>query len=57
MQPPSWPDVPALMRDWITDARKLGRVDDTTVVERVADLHARFEQIHLSSMGTEGPAG
>lgn len=45
------------MRDWITDARKLGRVDDTTVLERVAALHARFEQIHPFLDGTEGPAG
>ncbi len=46
MQPPSWPAVPALMHDWITDARKLRKVEDATIIERLADLHARFEQVH-----------
>lgn len=45
MQPPSWPEVPALMRDWVSDARRL-QDDDETVVEHLAGLHARFEQIH-----------
>ncbi len=46
MQPPPWPEVPALMRDWVNDARKLRKIVDTTLVEQLADLHARFEQIH-----------
>jgi len=43
MQPPVWPDVPALMRDWVADGRKAGKVDDATLIERLAKLHARFE--------------
>jgi fido (protein-threonine AMPylation protein) len=46
MQPPLWPEVAALMRDWVTDGRSVGKVDDTTLIERLAELHARFEQIH-----------
>ncbi|MEA2313159.1 MAG: hypothetical protein QOE28_3127 [Solirubrobacteraceae bacterium] len=46
MQPPLWPEVPALMRDWVTVARKVREVDDATVIERLAELHVRFEQIH-----------
>jgi Fic family protein len=46
MRPPLWPEVPALMRDWVNDARKTGKVDDATLIERLAELHDRFEQIH-----------
>jgi hypothetical protein len=46
MQPPPWSEVPAVMRDWVTDARKLPKVDDAALIERLAELHARFEQIH-----------
>jgi hypothetical protein len=46
MLPPPWPEVPALVRDWVDDARKLGKADDATLVERLAELHARLEQIH-----------
>jgi hypothetical protein len=46
MQPPLWPEVSALMRDWISDGRQVGNVDDATLIERLAELHARFEQIH-----------
>ena len=46
MQPPPWPEVPALVRDWVDDARKLGQADDATLVECLAELHARLEQIH-----------
>jgi len=46
MQPPSWPEVPALMRDWITDVQQLRAVDEATIAESLAALHARFEQIH-----------
>jgi fido (protein-threonine AMPylation protein) len=34
------------MRDWITDAQQLRAVDEVTIAERLAALHARFEQIH-----------
>jgi Fic family protein len=46
MQPPLWPEVPALVRDWVTHARKAGKVDDARLIERLAELHARLEQIH-----------
>jgi fido (protein-threonine AMPylation protein) len=46
MQPPPWTEVPALMRDWITDAQALRDTDEATIAEALATLHARFEQIH-----------
>ena len=46
LQPPPWPETSALMRDWVSEARKLPKVNDASFVERLAELHARFEQIH-----------
>lgn len=46
MIPPSWPDVPASMRDWITDAQALRDADQTSLIDQLANLHGRFEQIH-----------
>lgn len=46
MTPPSWPDIPASMRDWITDAQALRDADQTSLIEQLANLHGRFEQIH-----------
>lgn len=46
MTPPPWPDVPACMRDWITDAQALRDVDQSSHIEHIADLHGRFEQVH-----------
>lgn len=46
MQPPAWPDVSALARDWITDAQALREADQAMITEELASLHARFEQIH-----------
>ena len=46
MRPPAWPEVPALIRDWIADAQTLRDADETTIAETLASLHARFEQIH-----------
>jgi len=46
MVPPNSPDVPALMRDWITDAQRLREADEASMPEALAELHARFEQIH-----------
>ena len=54
MQPPLWPKVPALMRDWVTDARKTGKVDDARLIARLAELHARLEQIHPFLAATDG---
>jgi len=46
MRPPSWTEIPVLMRDWVTDAQVLRGVDEATITEELASLHARFEQIH-----------
>ncbi len=46
MRPPEWPQVPALIRDWLADAQALARVDGGEITESLAILHARFEQIH-----------
>jgi fido (protein-threonine AMPylation protein) len=34
------------MRDWITHAQALRGANEATIAESLADLHARFEQIH-----------
>lgn len=57
MQPPMWPKVPALMRDWVTDVRKIGKVADATLIERLAELHARLEQSTPSSTAMAVPGG
>jgi Fic family protein len=46
MQPPDWPGVPALIGDWVSDAQTLRAVDESTIAEALAALHARFEQTH-----------
>lgn len=46
MVPPSWPDVQARIGDWITDAQGLRVGDEAALPESLAELHARFEQIH-----------
>jgi len=46
MQPPRWPEVPALVADWLADAQKLRSGDQGVEPESLARLHARFEQIH-----------
>ncbi len=46
MQPPSWPDVPPLVADWISDAQELRSEGQGAEPERLARLHERFEQIH-----------
>jgi fido (protein-threonine AMPylation protein) len=46
MTPPPWPEVPALMRDWVTEAQALRAVDEAVIAEAAASLHAGFEQIH-----------
>ena len=46
MQPPAWPDVPALVGDWIADVQRLGEADEASATETLAELHARFERIH-----------
>lgn len=45
MQPPSWPEVPALTSDWVTHACDLRNAEEP-LPEAVAFLHAEFERIH-----------
>jgi Fic/DOC family len=46
MQPPPWPEVPALLHDWIAEAQSLNTRDPTVGPEELARLHARLERIH-----------
>jgi fido (protein-threonine AMPylation protein) len=46
MQPPPWPEVAALLHDWLADARSLPHRDTMDDPEQLAQLHARFERIH-----------
>jgi cell filamentation protein, protein adenylyltransferase len=46
MRPPDWTEVAALTRDWIADAQSIRKVEESTITETLARLHARFEQIH-----------
>jgi Fic family protein len=45
MTPPPFPDVPALVTDWLRDANR-GPVDAQHPMRFIADVHARFERIH-----------
>jgi Fic family protein len=46
MKPPSWVDVDALMRSWITDAAAVRHARDEPLPEALARLHNSFERIH-----------
>jgi Fic family protein len=46
MRPPEWPQVPALVADWLADAQAQQREPASLDPEALARLHARFEQIH-----------
>jgi Fic family protein len=43
-RPPPWPDVPALVQDWLTFANT--RPSEIHPMVHLADVHARFERIH-----------
>ncbi|MBI5288056.1 MAG: Fic family protein [Chloroflexi bacterium] len=45
MRPPEWPEVPALMSDWVEQARGL-RGAKAPFPEALAAVHAEFERIH-----------
>jgi hypothetical protein len=45
MTPPPFPEVPALVTDWLRDANR-GPLSDQHPMVFIADVHARFEQIH-----------
>ena len=44
MTPPSWPDVPAAVHDWLNDLSLITAADQP--IEAVANAHNRFERIH-----------
>ena len=46
MKPPSWPQVPALIADWLADVQKLPSAEPDTHHEALGTLHARLERIH-----------
>lgn len=46
MRPSEWPQVPALVDGWIADAQALRTADESNLIEELAGLHGRFEQIH-----------
>jgi len=46
MVPPSWPELPSLMGDWIASAQALREAGEASLPEALAELHARFERIH-----------
>lgn len=45
MRPPSHPEVPALIRDWVEEVNRI-REDPAPIAEAVAGHHAAFERIH-----------
>jgi hypothetical protein len=45
LMPPSFTEVPALVHDWLRNANVLPS-GDRHPIEHLAELHARFEQIH-----------
>lgn len=46
MRPPPWPEVSAMVSDWIREVQALGRESEGIEPEALARVHARFEQIH-----------
>lgn len=46
LKPPAWPEVRALIGDWVSDTRTLGETGGSVLPEALASAHARFEQIH-----------
>jgi fido (protein-threonine AMPylation protein) len=46
MRPPPWPEVSAMVADWIDEVQALGRTRDDLEPEALAGVHAHFEQIH-----------
>jgi fido (protein-threonine AMPylation protein) len=45
MQPPDWPEVQALMTDWVERAAHLDN-SERPLPESLAEVHAQFERIH-----------
>jgi hypothetical protein len=45
-RPPPWPEVSAMVADWIGQVQALGGEGEGIEPEALAKVHARFEQIH-----------
>lgn len=46
MRPPPWPEVPAMLSDWLAEVQALSSERDAVDPEALARVHARFEQVH-----------
>jgi hypothetical protein len=46
MRSPAWTELSALVGDWVKDAQALRDIDVGDAPEKLAALHARFEQVH-----------
>jgi Fic family protein len=46
MRPPPWPEVPAMVTDWIGEVQAFSLGGEGIEPEALAKLHANFEQIH-----------
>jgi Fic family protein len=46
MRPPAWPEVPAMVSDWVGEVQTLHTLREAIEPEALARAHARFEQIH-----------
>jgi Fic/DOC family len=46
MQPPPWPEVPAMIADWLAGAQRLGEKGVDADPEALARVHSSFERIH-----------
>jgi hypothetical protein len=46
MRPPPWPEVSAMVTDWISEVQAVGQEDEGIEPEALAKVHVRFEQIH-----------
>lgn len=46
MKPPPWPNVHAIVSDWVERANHGGFGDSRHAIEDFADLHAEFERVH-----------
>jgi Fic family protein len=46
MQPPSWPQVPALLTDWLVEVNDLRGPASESDPEALARVHSGFERIH-----------
>ena len=46
MRPPPWPEVSAMVADWLGEVQTLASERDDIEPEALAKIHSRFEQIH-----------